>query len=151
MPIKILMPALSPTMSEGNLAKWLKKEGETVAAGDVIAEIETDKATMEFEATDEGTLGRILIPAGSENVKANIEDYLASTPNTAFSSLASNKTDGMPAFDEIKLSNIRKVIAKRLTEAKQIAPHFYLSIDVGLDALLALRKDINQALADDKR
>ena len=62
MPIQVLMPALSPTMEKGNLAKWLKKEGETIKSGDVIAEIETDKATMEVEATDEGTLGRILIP-----------------------------------------------------------------------------------------
>ena len=71
MPIKILMPALSPTMTEGNLAKWLKNEGDTVKAGDVIAEIETDKATMEVEAVDEGTLGKILIPGGTEGVKVN--------------------------------------------------------------------------------
>jgi pyruvate dehydrogenase E1 component beta subunit len=71
MPIEILMPALSPTMEEGNLAKWLKSEGDKVTAGDVIAEIETDKATMEVEAVDEGTLGKILIPAGSEGVKVN--------------------------------------------------------------------------------
>ncbi|WP_421723640.1 pyruvate dehydrogenase complex E1 component subunit beta [Bauldia sp.] len=71
MPIDILMPALSPTMEEGNLAKWLKKEGDTVQPGDVIAEIETDKATMEVEAIDEGTLARILIPEGTENVKVN--------------------------------------------------------------------------------
>jgi pyruvate dehydrogenase E1 component beta subunit len=71
MPIEILMPALSPTMTEGNLAKWLKKEGDPVRAGDVIAEIETDKATMEVEAVDEGTLGRILVPEGSEGVKVN--------------------------------------------------------------------------------
>ena len=71
MPIDILMPALSPTMEEGNLAKWLKKEGDAVAAGDVLAEIETDKATMEVEAVDEGRLGRILIAEGSEGVKVN--------------------------------------------------------------------------------
>lgn len=71
MPIKILMPALSPTMTEGNLSKWNKKEGDKVKAGDVIAEIETDKATMEVEAVDEGTIGKILIPAGSKNVKVN--------------------------------------------------------------------------------
>ncbi|GAB2178964.1 pyruvate dehydrogenase complex dihydrolipoamide acetyltransferase [Dongia sp. agr-C8] len=71
MPINILMPALSPTMTEGNLAKWLKKEGDTVKAGDVIAEIETDKATMEVEAVDEGKIGRILVAAGTEGVKVN--------------------------------------------------------------------------------
>src|SRR5256885_15959165 len=71
MPIQVLMPALSPTMEKGNLAKWLKKEGESIKSGDVIAEIETDKATMEVEAADEGTLGRIVVPAGTSNVKVN--------------------------------------------------------------------------------
>ena len=71
MPIQVLMPALSPTMEKGNLSKWLKKEGEAIKSGDVIAEIETDKATMEVEATDEGTLGRILIPEGTADVAVN--------------------------------------------------------------------------------
>lgn len=71
MPIQVLMPALSPTMEKGNLAKWLKKEGETIKSGDVIAEIETDKATMEVEATDEGTLGKILIAEGTADVPVN--------------------------------------------------------------------------------
>jgi pyruvate dehydrogenase E2 component (dihydrolipoamide acetyltransferase) len=71
MPIKVLMPALSPTMTEGKLASWKKKEGDTVKSGDVLAEIETDKATMEVEAVDEGTLGKILVAAGTEGVKVN--------------------------------------------------------------------------------
>src|SRR5271168_4021974 len=71
MPIQVLMPALSPTMTEGSLAKWHKKEGDTVKAGDILAEIETDKATMEFEAVDEGTLGRILVPEGTKGVPVN--------------------------------------------------------------------------------
>ena len=71
MPTEILMPALSPTMEEGTLAKWLVKEGDTVSSGDLLAEIETDKATMEFEAVDEGTVGKILVPEGSENVAVN--------------------------------------------------------------------------------
>jgi pyruvate dehydrogenase E1 component beta subunit len=71
MPTEILMPALSPTMEKGNLAKWLKKEGDTVKSGDIIAEIETDKATMEVEAADEGTLGKILVPAGTADVAVN--------------------------------------------------------------------------------
>ncbi|WP_299657495.1 pyruvate dehydrogenase complex dihydrolipoamide acetyltransferase [uncultured Tateyamaria sp.] len=71
MPTEILMPALSPTMEEGTLAKWLVKEGDTVSSGDLLAEIETDKATMEFEAVDEGTVGKILVPEGSEGVKVN--------------------------------------------------------------------------------
>ena len=71
MPIDVLMPALSPTMEKGNLSKWLKSEGDKVKAGDVIAEIETDKATMEVEAVDEGTLGKILIPEGTADVAVN--------------------------------------------------------------------------------
>src|ERR687895_1184526 len=71
MPINILMPALSPTMEKGNLAKWLKKEGDTVKSGDVIAEIETDKATMEVEAVDDGTIAKILVPEGTQDVAVN--------------------------------------------------------------------------------
>src|SRR5262245_66100596 len=71
MPIEVLMPALSPTMEKGNLAKWVKSEGDAVKAGDVIAEIETDKATMEVEAVDEGTLGKILVPEGTQVVAVN--------------------------------------------------------------------------------
>src|SRR4029434_11226553 len=71
MPINILMPALSPTMEKGNLAKWLKKEGDTVKSGDVIAEIETDKATMEVEAADEGVLAKIVVPEGTADVPVN--------------------------------------------------------------------------------
>src|SRR5882724_5423765 len=71
MPVDVLMPALSPTMEKGNLSKWMKSEGDKVKAGDVIAEIETDKATMEVEAVDEGTLGRILVPEGTADVAVN--------------------------------------------------------------------------------
>src|SRR5271167_701417 len=71
MPINILMPALSPTMEKGNLAKWLKKEGDKVQPGDVIAEIETDKATMEVEAVDEGTIAKIVVPEGTQDVSVN--------------------------------------------------------------------------------
>src|ERR1700712_1108517 len=71
MPINITMPALSPTMEEGNLSKWLVKEGDTVKSGDVLAEIETDKATMEVESIDEGTVAKIVVPAGTEGVKVN--------------------------------------------------------------------------------
>ncbi|HEV7996855.1 MAG TPA: biotin/lipoyl-containing protein, partial [Stellaceae bacterium] len=69
MPIEILMPALSPTMTEGNLAKWLKREGDQVRSGEVLAEIETDKATMEVEAIDDGRVGKILVPEGTQGVK----------------------------------------------------------------------------------
>ena len=71
MPVNILMPALSPTMEKGNLAKWLKKEGDAVKTGDVIAEIETDKATMEYEAIEDGTLAKIVVPEGTNDVPVN--------------------------------------------------------------------------------
>ena len=74
MPVNILMPALSPTMEKGNLAKWLKKEGDKVKSGDVIAEIETDKATMEYEAIDEGVLAKIVVPEGTQDVPVNAAD-----------------------------------------------------------------------------
>src|SRR4030081_1163642 len=105
MPIQVLMPALSPTMEKGNLSKWLKKEGETIKSGDVIAEIETDKATMEVEATDEGTLGRILIPEGTEDVAVN-------TP------IATILTDGESAADLGKAS----APAKQEKAAESAAP-----------------------------
>src|ERR1700744_19501 len=71
MPIEILMPALSPTMTEGNLARWLKKEGDSIKSGDVLAEIETDKATMEVEAVDEGVLPKIVVPGGTQDAPVN--------------------------------------------------------------------------------
>lgn len=244
MPIQILMPALSPTMTEGTLATWLKSEGDAVAAGDVIAEIETDKATMEVEAIDEGTLARILVSAGSENVAVNTviglileegEDASAledmSTDALSSATVSQTLEDTQPAATEhIKppslagqkqasngrvkasplarriarekgldlatvqgtgphgriirvdveaaivqplpslssrhvggdasealkiaeglgmsyhvepLSNMRKTIARRLSESKQMVPHFYLTADCEIDALLSARKQIN--------
>ncbi len=110
MPIQVLMPALSPTMEKGNLAKWLKKEGETIKSGDVIAEIETDKATMEVEATDEGTLGKILIPEGTADVAVN-------TP------IATILADGESAADLGKASApAKQEKAAAAAEAKAEAP-----------------------------
>ncbi|MBK1636907.1 pyruvate dehydrogenase complex E1 component subunit beta [Rhodovulum adriaticum] len=106
MATEILMPALSPTMEEGTLAKWLVKEGDTVSAGDILAEIETDKATMEFEAVDEGTLGKILVPAGTDGVKVNTpiavlvedgEDAEAAASAAKAPAPASAATDSTPA------------------------------------------------------
>jgi len=91
MPIQVLMPALSPTMEKGNLAKWLKKEGEAIKSGDVIAEIETDKATMEVEATDEGTLGKILVPEGTQNVAVNTPIAMILSEGEDQSALKSSK------------------------------------------------------------
>jgi pyruvate dehydrogenase E2 component (dihydrolipoamide acetyltransferase) len=225
MPIEILMPALSPTMKEGNLAKWLKKEGEKIKAGEVIAEIETDKATMEVEAVDEGILGKIMIHAGTLNVPVNslialiledseeakaLDGYVASSievkeasiiPETAAStttskSNASSRSDARifasplarriaeqnnvnlshihgtgpsgrivkkdvlgfsPSsthirnaieYIEIPNNNIRKIIAKKLTESKQQIPHFYLSIECNLDTLLNARAALNEAAGE---
>ena len=94
MPIKILMPALSPTMTEGNIARWLKKEGDEIRSGDVIAEIETDKATMEVEAADEGRLGRILAPDGAEGIKVNSVIGVLLADGEDDSALAGFKIDG---------------------------------------------------------
>ncbi|GBQ93203.1 acetyltransferase component of pyruvate dehydrogenase complex [Gluconacetobacter liquefaciens] len=238
MSVNILMPALSPTMTEGKLARWLKKEGEAIASGDVIAEIETDKATMEVEAVDEGTLGRILVEAGTEGVKVNAPIAIlvadgeavpdgaptaaapeaASTAPAASPVVASAKSAAAPApapaaeaapkagrvfasplarriaaqkgvdlvtvkgsgpngrivrrdveaavaapvaapaapkvvpqstptidvpHTAVPNSSVRKVIARRLTEAKSTIPHFYVAMDVELDALLALRAQLN--------
>ena len=92
MPIEVLMPALSPTMEKGNLAKWLKKEGDAVKSGDVIAEIETDKATMEVEAVDEGTLGRILVPEGTADVAVNTPIATILTDGESSSSVKNTKS-----------------------------------------------------------
>lgn len=249
MPVQILMPALSPTMTEGNLVKWLKSEGDSVKAGEILAEIETDKATMEVEAVDEGVLARIVVPGGSEGVQVNaliallLEegedaaslDAVMTTPSVvpgSITGLAENggvsmekpaeksltttnleaaheegrvfvsplarrvatqnqinihqlqgtgpkgriihadvlaamqhplknvsvatpsKTSapvyGDAAYVDQPLNNMRKVIAKRLTQAKQEVPHFYLTIDCRLDALMTLRKDINRRLEGQK-
>ena len=241
MPIEVLMPALSPTMTEGTLAKWVKQEGDAVESGDVIAEIETDKATMEVEAVDEGTLGKILVAEGTEGVPVNqliallleegedasaAEGYAASAPapsaapdadeapaqdaapdaaaptsattasgERVFASPLAKRIAGQEGVDlgqvsgtgphrrvikadvedalkngvgktsgnagvaavsvgrnpveytEIPNSGMRKTIAKRLTESKQQVPHFYLSLDCELDALLAARKQMNDAAA----
>jgi pyruvate dehydrogenase E2 component (dihydrolipoamide acetyltransferase) len=240
MTIPILMPALSPTMTEGNLVKWHKNEGDKVKPGDVIAEIETDKATMEVEVVDGGTLGKILIPAGTENVKVNApiailleagEDKsaldsfklpgessvapvaaaaapaseapavhhtlapittpaalvstsgrVAATPlarriasskgielgsvsgsgpagriikrdvegATSGSTTSARHVSSGPAFEDVPIYNMRKVIAKRLTESKQTVPHFYLTIDCNVDEILRMRKTLNQHMEPEK-
>src|SRR5690606_5341303 len=108
MTIPVLMPALSPTMTEGKIAKWLKAEGDPVKSGDVLAEIETDKATMEVEAVDEGTLGRILVPEGTEGVAVNqpialiLEDGEDKSALDAAAEAAQNKAAATPVQDEAK-------------------------------------------------
>ncbi len=257
MPIELKMPALSPTMEEGTLAKWLVKEGDTVASGDILAEIETDKATMEFEAVDEGTVLKILVPEGSDGVKVGTaiamigeegDDVAAGGSESASAGPAATasapapkedkkpepappakgggetpKVEAAPApaapksdsgerikasplarrlaeaqgidlasltgsgpggrivradlgskaggaaaapqasapsivaqaapvdpgdipHETVKLSNMRKTIARRLTESKQQIPHIYLTVDIRLDRLLKLRSEINDGL-----
>lgn len=237
MPIEIKMPALSPTMEEGTLAKWLVKEGDTVSSGDIMAEIETDKATMEFEAVDEGTIVSISVPEGTEGVKVGtVIAVLAGDDEDASAKPAAKASEAKPAaaaapvaapapapvaapaakgdrviasplarriaeqkgvdlkavkgsgpggrivkadveaaqpgaapvavaaaapvaaapvpdfgipYEAEKLNNVRKTIARRLTEAKQTIPHIYLTVDVRLDALLKLRGELNKALEPD--
>src|ERR1700761_8536137 len=97
MPTEVLMPALSPTMEKGNLAKWLKKEGDNVKSGDVIAEIETDKATMEVEAVDEGTLGKILVREGTNDVAVNTPIAMILAEGEDKSALKDGKPAAAPA------------------------------------------------------
>src|ERR1700737_889367 len=111
MPIQVLMPALSPTMEKGNLAKWLKKEGETIKSGDVIAEIETDKATMEVEATDEGTLGKILIPEGTADVAVN-------TPIATILADGENASDLAKAVPPPKPAQPAPSVAQEVAESR---------------------------------
>ena len=245
MATNILMPALSPTMTEGTLARWLKHEGDRIAAGDVIAEIETDKATMEVEAVDEGVLGKILVPDGTAGVKVNdpiavlVEDgekavtplpaakiaapapQISAPPTSAppapsltnghapegervFASplarrmakqagidlsalkgtgpngrivrsdienvqkpsaaaaptavkttpseppVAAARPPSTPAapiaapHDTLPINGVKRITARRLTEAKQTIPHFYVTIDVELDALMKLRMSLNE-------
>ncbi len=237
MPIELKMPALSPTMEEGTLAKWLVKVGDNVSSGDLLAEIETDKATMEFEAIDEGVITELLVAEGTDGVKVGTviavisgeDDAAAPAPKAAAAAptpkaetvetptpvaapapakasgdriiasplakrIAADKgidlagltgtgpngrivkadLDGAKAgatpapvstaapaaptpapvaaietdipHEVVKLSNMRKTIARRLTESKQQVPHIYLTVDVRLDALLKLRGELNASL-----
>ena len=218
MPIAIKMPALSPTMEEGTLAKWLVKVGDKVSSGDIMAEIETDKATMEFEAVDEGTIADIAVAEGTEGVKVGTviatlaeegedpaeaklsrsdtgsgrtevgegdriiasplakriaadkgldlatvkgsgpngrivkADVEGAQPGQAPAKAAAPAAAAQPGetpHEVEKLSSMRKVIARRLTESKQQIPHIYLTVDIRLDALLRLRSEINAALEAD--
>jgi len=242
MTIQILMPALSPTMTEGKLSKWLKKEGDTLASGDVLAEIETDKATMEVEVVDEGILGKILVAEGTEGVAVNAPiaivleegetradiDAAATAPAAAAPAPAETTASPAPAvaaapaavatgsrvfasplarriaeqsgidiavitgsgpggrvvkrdveaavaaggrvapaaavqaptvapaaagvggYTDVPNSTMRKVIAKRLMEAKQTVPHFYLTVDCRIDGLLDMRRKLNAVAPEGK-
>src|SRR5262252_4675531 len=115
MPIEIRMPALSPTMTEGNLTRWLKKEGDEVHSGDVIAEIETDKATMEFEAVDEGTLGKIIVPEGAQGIKVNQPIAVLLEEGEDAGALAGFSTTAPPAAPPPSASDERESEARPRT------------------------------------
>src|SRR5438874_3868349 len=117
MPTPVLMPALSPTMEKGNLAKWLKKEGDAVKSGDVIAEIETDKATMEVEAVDEGTLGKILVPEGTADVAVNTPIAMILAEGEDASALK----DGGPASSQKAAESAPPAAAKKAPAAEAVA------------------------------
>ncbi len=121
MPTEVLMPALSPTMTEGNLAKWLKKEGDTVTAGDVIAEIETDKATMEVEAVDEGTLGKILVAEGTEGVPVNTPIALLLAEGEDAAAL-DQATTAKPQARRVTLPNSQRRLRARPAKAMAAWP-----------------------------
>ena len=148
MPIDILMPALSPTMEEGKLAKWLKKEGDAVKAGDVIAEIETDKATMEFEAVDEGTLGKILVPEGTENVKVNTPIALLVGEGESAADVAAAKPAAAP--------QAAPTPAPAPAAAAPAAPKAALAADPDIPAgtemvTMSVREALRDAMAEEMR
>jgi pyruvate dehydrogenase E1 component beta subunit len=162
MPIQVLMPALSPTMEKGNLAKWLKKEGETIKSGDVIAEIETDKATMEVEATDEGTLGQILIPEGTADVAVNTpiatiladgesaSDAKTSAPAKLEKAAEAKAPEPKPEKSEAKAE------AKPASEAKPSAPKAVVEPDPEVPAgtemvSMTIRDALRDAMAEEMR
>lgn len=146
MSIEILMPALSPTMEEGNLSKWLKNEGDSVKAGDVIAEIETDKATMEVEAVDEGVIGKILVPAGSQGVKVN-------TPIAVLVQEGESVAEAKPAPAVAVPAPAMETVA---TEPAAAAPVFAAAADPAIPAGVEMvsttvREALRDAMAEEMR
>jgi pyruvate dehydrogenase E1 component beta subunit len=158
MPIQVLMPALSPTMEKGNLAKWLKKEGETIKSGDVIAEIETDKATMEVEATDEGTLGKILIPEGTADVAVNtpIATILADGESAAdLAKTSAPAKQEKPAEAAAPAAEVKSASAPK-EEAAPAAPSATVAPDPEIPAgtemvTMTIRDALRDAMAEEMR
>ncbi|MDN5926264.1 MAG: pyruvate dehydrogenase complex E1 component subunit beta, partial [Hyphomicrobiales bacterium] len=160
MPIDILMPALSPTMEEGNLAKWVKKEGDKVSAGDVIAEIETDKATMEVEAVDEGTLGKILVAEGTEGVKVNAPIAVLLQEGESASDIGKAKepapAPAKPAEDSAKAESRPKQEAAEKVPASPAAPEAKPAADPDIPAgtemvQTTVREALRDAMAEEMR
>ncbi len=166
MPTEVLMPALSPTMEKGNLAKWLKKEGDSVKSGDVIAEIETDKATMEVEAADEGTLGKILVPEGTADVAVNTpiavilgegEDKSAIKASARATAKAPKPA---PASEEVAESEPRveeqRIIKAPKAPAAPAAPETKIAADPDIPAgtemvTMTMREALRDAMAEEMR
>ncbi len=150
MPIEVLMPALSPTMERGNLAKWLKKEGDTVKSGDVIAEIETDKATMEVEAVDEGTLGRILVPEGTIDVAVN-------TPIAMILSAGEDAASLKSARPTVRTPQTAPTVAARADEshppaALRVAVPDEPDLPAGVEMVtMTVREALRDAMAEEMR
>ena len=152
MPIDILMPALSPTMEEGTLSKWLKNEGDTVKSGDVIAEIETDKATMEVEAVDEGTIGKILIAAGTENVKVNtaIAVLLGEGESAADVKAPAAKAEAAPA--PVAAEAPAKLAAAPVPAAPKVEAAADPAIPAGTEMVpTTVREALRDAMAEEMR
>lgn len=153
MPIEILMPALSPTMSEGNLARWMKKEGDRVRSGDVLAEIETDKATMEFEAVDEGVLGRILVPEGTSGVAVNTPIALLLAEGEDVSALKENGAAGVIKTEE----KARNEVVTRATQQEagiSVAPVVVRPAaekEYGRTIRQTIREALRDAMAEEMR
>jgi len=154
MPIQVLMPALSPTMEKGNLAKWLKKEGEQIKSGDVIAEIETDKATMEVEATDEGTLGRILVPEGTNDVAVNTPIATILSEGESAADLANAPA---PAKQEKAAESAPPAAAAAETPASPAAPSQAVAepdpeVPAGTEMVtMTIREALRDAMAEEMR
>jgi pyruvate dehydrogenase E1 component beta subunit len=150
MPIDVLMPALSPTMEKGNLAKWLKKEGDSVKSGDIIAEIETDKATMEVEATDEGTMGKILVPEGTADVAVN-------TPIAVILGDGESNSDIKAAPKKVAAAEAKSdAPAPQKAEAAPAAPESKVAADPGIPegtemVSMTMREALRDAMAEEMR
>jgi pyruvate dehydrogenase E1 component beta subunit len=160
MPIEILMPALSPTMEKGNLAKWLKKEGDAVKSGDVIAEIETDKATMEVEAVDEGTLGKILVPEGTADVAVNTPIAMILSEGEDAASLKSAKASSRKAQDPATAEHVAesrpRVEEQGAIKAPPAAPQQpaqeELDLPAGTETVsMTVREALRDAMAEEMR
>ncbi len=154
MPTEILMPALSPTMEEGTLAKWLVKEGDSVASGDIMAEIETDKATMEFEAVDEGTIGKILVPDGTEGVKVNTPIAVLLEEGESADDIASEAPAPAPepGPQPIKAPAEAKTATGPASSAGQVPPAVEPDWPEGTEMeMQTVREALNAAMAEEMR